>query len=68
MAIQITGGNAFGLMAPIVTGYIIKFTGSYNAAFVVAGALLLVGAVITMALTRKPIEGMSLSKAVPSSV
>jgi MFS family permease len=68
MGIQIAGGNAFGLMAPIVTGYIIKFTGNYNAAFVVAGALLLVGAAITMTLTRKPIEDSSLSKAVASSI
>jgi MFS family permease len=68
MGIQITGGNAFGLMAPIVTGYIIKFTGSYDAAFVVAGALLLVGAAITMTLTRKPIEDIGLSKAVSSSI
>lgn len=68
MGIQITGGNAFGLMAPIVTGYIIQSTGSYNAAFIVAGALLLVGAAITMTLTRKPIEDIGLSKAVSSSI
>ena len=68
MGIQITGGNAFGLMAPIVTGYIIQFTGSYNAAFIVAGALLLLGATITMTLTRKPIEDIGLSKAASSSI
>jgi ACS family glucarate transporter-like MFS transporter len=57
MGIQITGGNVFGLMAPIVTGYVIQYTGSYNWAFTVGGALLLVGAAITLTLTRSPIGG-----------
>ncbi len=55
MGIQISGGNIFGLLAPIVTGYVIAFTGSYNWAFTVGGILLLVGALITMTLTRTPI-------------
>jgi ACS family glucarate transporter-like MFS transporter len=58
MGIQITGGNVFGLMAPIVTGYVIQYTGSYNWAFTVGGALLLVGAAITLTLTRSPIGGV----------
>ena len=55
MGIQISGGNVFGLMAPIVTGYVIAYTGSYNWAFTVGGLLLLVGALITLTLTRTPI-------------
>ena len=55
MGIQISGGNIFGLLAPIVTGYVIAYTGSYNWAFTVGGVLLLVGALITMTLTRTPI-------------
>jgi ACS family glucarate transporter-like MFS transporter len=55
-ATTVSGGNIFGLMAPIVTGYVISLTGSYDRAFVVAGLLPLAGAVITFLMTRKPIE------------
>ena len=55
-AITVVGGNSFGLMAPIVTGYIIALTGSFDRAFVVAGLLPLAGAVATFLMTRKPIE------------
>jgi MFS family permease len=55
MSIQISGGNVFGLIAPIVTGYVIAYTGSYNWAFTIGGLLLLAGAVITLTLTRTPI-------------
>ena len=30
MAILVVGGNTFGIAAPIVTGYVIQITGSYN--------------------------------------
>ena len=55
MGMQITGGNVFGLIAPITTGYIIAYTGSYNWAFIAGGILLLVGAAVTMTLTYSPI-------------
>jgi ACS family glucarate transporter-like MFS transporter len=51
-AFLVLGGNTFGLLAPIVTGYVVAATGSFNAAFVVAGALALVGAVAALALAR----------------
>ena len=51
-AFLVLGGNSFGLLAPIVTGYVVAATGSFNAAFVVAGALALVGAVAALALVR----------------
>jgi ACS family glucarate transporter-like MFS transporter len=56
MGFQITGGNVFSLCAPIVTGYIIAYTGSYSWAFIVAGILLLCGMTITMTLTHAPIS------------
>lgn len=40
-----TVGNIFGLVAPIVTGYIVAETGSFNLAFTLSGALLAAGAV-----------------------
>jgi len=56
MAILIVGGNSFGIAAPIVTGYVIQFTGSYNWAFGIAGLLLVAGASILLTMTRQPIQ------------
>jgi ACS family glucarate transporter-like MFS transporter len=55
MAFTVVGGNIFGLLAPIVTGYVIRATGSYDGAFIVAGVLLVCGAISTLTLTRRPI-------------
>jgi MFS family permease len=49
------GGNIFGLAAPIATGYIVAATGSFTSAFLLAGVLLVIGAVITLTMTRKPV-------------
>ena len=51
----ILGGNIFGILAPIVTGYVIQMTGSFDFAFVIAGALLVCGALSALLLTRRPI-------------
>jgi ACS family glucarate transporter-like MFS transporter len=53
----ILGGNIFGILAPIVTGYVIQATGSYSIAFVIAGALLVCGSLAALLLTRHPITG-----------
>jgi MFS family permease len=53
--ILVVGGNVFGLLAPIVTGYVIALTGRFDAAWVIAGGLLLAGAVITVTMTRRMI-------------
>jgi MFS family permease len=55
-AITVIGGNSFGLMAPIVTGYVIALRGSFDLAFIIAGVLPLAGAAATLLMTRKPIE------------
>jgi ACS family glucarate transporter-like MFS transporter len=54
-AFLVLGGNVFGLLAPIVTGYLVAATGSFVSAFVLAGVLALVGAALSFALTRFPI-------------
>ena len=54
MGFVVVGGNLFGLMAPIVTGYVIQATGSYDGAFLIAGGLLVVGATATLTMTRRP--------------
>jgi len=55
MGFLVVGGNVFGLLAPIVTGYVVESTGNYDRAFVIAGALLVVGATSIMTLTRRPL-------------
>lgn len=55
----IVGGNVFGILAPIVTGYVVQATGHYDYAFVVAGILLLCGCCSTLLLTRRPIAALS---------
>lgn len=55
VALISTGGNLFGLMAPIVTGYVIASTKSFNTGFIIAGALAVSGALATLILTHKPI-------------
>ena len=52
----ILGGNIFGIMAPVVTGYVIAFAGSFDYAFVIAGLLLVCGALSSLLLTRREIE------------
>ncbi len=56
LELLIAGGNIFGILAPIVTGYVIAGTGSFNAAFVVAGLLLLTGATVSLTMTGNPID------------
>ena len=53
--VLVTGGNLFGVVAPIATGYIISGTGSYDAAFVIAGIILFFGAAVALTMTRQPI-------------
>jgi ACS family glucarate transporter-like MFS transporter len=65
MAIQVSGGNIFGIIAPIATGYIISATGSYDLAFVAGGALLIVGAAVTFTLTRAPIGAQTAPAVAP---
>lgn len=55
-ALVTVGGNILGLIAPIVTGYMIDWTGSYTVPFIIAGLLLGVGAVASGLLSRKPLQ------------
>jgi MFS family permease len=51
-AFLVLGGNVFGLLAPIITGYLVQATGSFASAFVLAGVLALLGAAISLTFTR----------------
>ena len=55
MGFVVIGGNIFGMLAPIVTGYVIAATGSYSWAFIIAGGLLALGAASLLGLTHQPI-------------
>jgi MFS family permease len=51
-AFLVLGGNTFGLLAPIVTGYLVDATKSFDSAFFAAGALALIGAVAVLGFAR----------------
>jgi ACS family glucarate transporter-like MFS transporter len=55
LGFQILGGNSLGFLAPILTGYIVRSTGSFNSAFILAGCLLFLGAATSLTMTRKPL-------------
>jgi MFS family permease len=54
-AFLVLGGNVFGLLAPIVTGYIVELTGTFDSAFFVAGVLALFGAAVSLLMTHHTI-------------
>jgi MFS family permease len=51
-AFLVLGGNVFGLIAPIATGYLVAASGSFSSAFIAAGALALIGMTVTLLLSR----------------
>jgi ACS family glucarate transporter-like MFS transporter len=63
--ILVTGGNLFGVLAPIATGYVVSGTGNYDYAFLVAGLLLLVGATVCLTMTREAIAPEDILAAAP---
>jgi MFS family permease len=68
-SLVILGGNIFGLLAPIVTGYVVAGTGGFTWAFFVAGILLIFGASVSFTMTRRPItagEGALVARTVPA--
>src|SRR6201999_1414970 len=52
----IMGGNLFGTAAPIITGYVVAATGGFAGAFLIAGVLLLGGALVILSGARNPIR------------
>jgi ACS family glucarate transporter-like MFS transporter len=60
-AFLVLGGNVFGLLAPIVTGYLVAASGSFNSAFIAAGVLALVGMAVTLALSRGTIGEVAMT-------
>ncbi len=52
----VLGGNSFGFIAPILTGFIIARTHEYTLSFVLAAALLLVGMLVSWLVVRAPLQ------------
>jgi MFS family permease len=52
ISLTILSGNLFGLLAPIITGYVVADLGQYDWAFGIAGTLLLIGVVAMLTMTR----------------
>jgi dipeptide/tripeptide permease len=59
-AFLVLGGNVFGLLAPIVTGYLVAASGSFSSAFIAAGVLARIGGTVTLVLPRGAIGEVSL--------
>jgi len=66
-AFMVLGGNAFGVLAPIITGYIVQATGSFTSAFVLAGVISLFGALVSLLMTRQALGEMAVAPAVAAS-
>lgn len=52
----LTFSNGTGILAPVITGYILQFTGSFEYVFYMVAALVLAGAGAVLALPRTPIK------------
>jgi MFS family permease len=52
MSLVVFGGNSCGLLAPIVTGYVVSATGGFEWAFRIAAGLLVAGALVSIAFSR----------------
>jgi MFS family permease len=55
LSLTILAGNIFGLLAPIITGYVVSGLGAYDWAFGIAGILLVIGATALATMTRNVI-------------
>ena len=65
ISLTILSGNICGLLAPIVTGYVVAGLGSYDWAFWIAGILLIIGAIALGTMTRDVILPASGLRASP---
>ncbi|GBR56132.1 hypothetical protein AA18889_0495 [Acetobacter senegalensis DSM 18889] len=53
--VTLTFSNALGLTAPILTGYIVSYTGNFNMAWYSCSVALIVAGFISLLTVRKPI-------------
>jgi MFS family permease len=60
-AFLVLGGNLFGLMAPIVTGYLVEASSGFSSAFIAGGTLALIGSAVTLVLSRGAIGEVTIT-------
>jgi MFS family permease len=56
MGFEVAAANVIGFLSPIVTGYVISLTASFNMAFVIAGCMMLVGTSSALFIANKPMR------------
>lgn len=56
MGFEVAAANVIGFLSPIVTGYVIAITTSFNTAFVIAGAMMLLGTGSALFIANRPME------------
>jgi ACS family glucarate transporter-like MFS transporter len=56
MGFEVAAANVIGFLSPIVTGYVIAITTSFDAAFVIAGAMMLLGAGSAQFMANRPMQ------------
>ena len=58
--------NVGGILAPLITGYIVKSTGSFVGAFVLAAVLVMLGALAVAFFARHPVVNGAATESAPS--
>ncbi|HTI81953.1 MAG TPA: MFS transporter [Acetobacteraceae bacterium] len=61
------GGNSFGILAPIVTGYLVSSTGSFTIPFIICGVLAVLGSITSLLATRGTIGGEQPDRLAPAT-
>ena len=56
MGFEVAAANVIGFTSPIVTGYVIASTGTFNTAFVIAGAVMLLGTTSALFIANRPMR------------
>jgi ACS family glucarate transporter-like MFS transporter len=56
MGFEVAAANVIGFLSPIVTGYVIAITASFDAAFVIAGFMMLLGAGAAVFVANQPMR------------
>lgn len=68
MGFEVAAANVIGFLSPIVTGYVIAITASFDTAFVIAGAMMLFGAGSALFIANRPMHTRTVGQPVASIV
>jgi len=60
--------NLAGIVAPMVTGYLIEWTGSFASAFVLTGAIAVLGALSVAIFVRQPTVELATTRLRPATL